>query len=792
MKALCLLSVFLLGIAGSNLFAGGHLKGQALSPNNEPVRDAEIFLIGANRKSRPDQDGRFAFLDLKAGDYTLRILSDEYGSVVRDIIIEDGQTNELTIYFDVVIHEAFTVTASPKVKSISDVNQAVDVLNEQDLLEKLQPTLGETLAEEAGVSSTHFGAGSSRPVIRGLGGDRVRMLEGGLDVGDASSVSADHAVGVDLLGAESIEIVRGPAGLRYGSSAVGGVVNIIDNRIPEFLPSEKIAGTLELRADTAADERTAGLVADGALGRIAWHAAASTREADPYEIPGVPEIDPPADETFGPTLENSWVENKRFTAGLSYVRDRGFIGLSFSNLDNQYGVPGHEHAHDHDHDGDDDHDEGEDHHDEDELEDEPEEESVSIDMEDRRWDMAAGFNFQDFWADEIRFRMSSVDYEHQELEGEAIGTLFTNDYLEARTEITHSQLGPFTSGAFGIQYSDRDFEAVGEEAFVDPNQTEKLGIFAYEEIDFGHWSASFGARLQRQSSKGSITEHEHEHEDDHDHEEEGEPEEEEHEEGETEYYDISFNGTALAAGLVYGKTSPYSIGMNLTRTDRAPTPEELFSLGPHLATRSFELGDPNLSEETSTGFDILLRKKEGRLTGELSLFYNRFDGYIYQRFTGEEEDGLDVYRFSQADADFTGGEAHLDFSLIHRDPHHLDFELFYDWVRAELEDGSPLPRITPARYGAWISYRGERLWAKVEARVTEDQDRVAAFETPTDGHTMINALIGYRFLIGTSVNHLLLRGTNLGDEEARNHVSFLKNDILLPGRNLTLSYRVHF
>ena len=722
--------------------------------DQKPVQDATVLLVEEKKQTKVNAEGVFIFRDLAEGEYTLQVESNFFGNLLKTVHVTGN--HRITLVFDIAFHEEFTVTAAPDRKSISDVAQAMSVLNQQDLQEKMAPTIGETLAREPGVSSTYFGPGASRPIIRGMGGERIRILEGGIGTGDVSSVSVDHAISAEAMTTERIEILRGPASLRYGSSAVGGVVNIIDNRISEFLSDQPLTGAIELLADTAAAERSGSAMLNGSYKKMAWHADLAARNTDDLSIPGFAERFPDQGETPG-VLENSGMESLKGSAGLSFVGARGFFGFSVTSIDNFYGVPGHSEE-----------DEGQ------ASTGHGAEETVSIDLKQKRYDIRASHRIGGARINSLNVRLAATDYQHFELEGDEIGTRFFNDYVEMRSELNHNRLAGLTSGSIGVQYSNRDFEAIGEEAFVPPNQTEKLAVFVYEEIERDHFIISFGGRFENQRTDGVFLGHE--------------------ADGQAEGLRVnrSISGRSGSLGVVLGKETDYGFAVNATRTERAPTPEELLSNGPHLATNAFEVGDPDLKKETSTGLDLQLRKKHGRLTGEVNLFYNRFDDYIYEQFTGQVEDGLQEFIFLQDDASFRGGEIHLDGALIHSDPHHLHLELTYDTVRAELENGGYLPRITPNRLALGLRYRQPTFWAHTEARFTDNQNRVAAFETTTDSHVFWNASAGYRFFVGGAIHQILLRGNNLTDEEGRNHGSFLKDRAPLPGRNLILSYNLSF
>lgn len=739
----------------------GAIAGRVTSAEGEPVAGATVLLAELRRRATTDETGAFRFDAVPPGEYLLEASNDQIGSTVEHVTVTaGGAAAEVAMILDLLVHrDEIVVTASPDARSRYEIAQPTGVLNEEELARRLQPTLGETLSQEPGVTSTFFGQGSSRPVIRGLGGDRIRVLEGGLGTGDASTTSPDHAVSVDPLTAERIEVLRGPATLLYGSSAIGGVVNVIDNRIPEHVPDQALGGTVDLHGGTVSDERSGGASLQGGAGRFAWHVDLLRREAGDYEIPGFAESEAlrRAEGEHGEEhaqasgiLPNSAVDTESAGVGASYIGETGFFGLSVSGLDSLYGIPGGHHHH---------------HHEGEEGEEQEEEEApVRVDLEQRRWDLRGGTTrpFGIFSGASLRFGVS--DYEHRELEGEETGTVFTNESWEGRVELLQRRFGAL-SGSVGLQALNRDFAAVGEEAFVPPSETDSLALFAFEELTRGDWRFQFGARYETQDVAA-----------------------------ETADGDRSFDGVSGSLGLVWQPGADgYSLGVSLARSTKLPNAEELFSNGPHLATNAFEIGDPDLGRETSLGLDLTFRKTTGRVSGEVTLFNNRFDDFIYERRTGEEEDGLPVFRFVQDDAEFYGAELEGVIQLLHGEPHHLDVELGADFVRAELrETGEPLPRIPAERFRLGLHYRDDRFDARVEGLRVGRQDRVAAGETPTAGYTMVNATFGYRFFKPRAVFDVLLRGTNLTDEEARNHVSFLKDVVPMPGRDFSLSLRTTF
>jgi iron complex outermembrane receptor protein len=715
------------------------LEGKVLNASGTPAPGTRVTILELKRRTRASDDGSFRFDNVPPGNYLIDADSPRYGRTIERVFAGAGAA-PVELHLDVgVHHEAVTVTGS-EIRSVGETAQPVTVLSDRELVEKKQFSLGETLSREPGVTSTQFGAGASRPIIRGLGGDRIRILEAGIGTGDASTTSPDHAVATDPITAETIEILRGPATLLYGSSAIGGVVNVLDERIPTYLPDRPITGSLELRGGTVAEELGGAASLTGHFGQIAWHVDGLKRETKDYEIPGRARTQPDEEGGEGASgfVPNSAAESEGGTAGLSWIGEGGFLGVSATRFDGFYGNPA--------------------------------EEEVRIDLQQQRVDVKGGVTRPFAFLRELNLRFGTTDYEHVELEGDEVGTRFVNESWEVRVEAPHKKLG-ILSGSVGAQALNRKFEALGEEAFVPPTDTDAWAVFAFEELELGQIRLQFGGRYENQDVSANFTDFPFE----------------------SPISGRSFDGLSGSAGLVWFPSPDYSLGFSVARSVKLPNAEELFSHGPHIATNAFEIGDPTLDEESSLGADLSFRKLHGGLTFQISVFANRFDDFIFDEFTDEEEDGLQVLRFVQRDAEFVGGEAHVDVELLHTEPHHVGLELFGDYVRAELrESGDPLPRIPPFRYGTGLRYQGPQFSGRVEVRRTDEQDRVSEFEEPTGGYTMLNASLGYRFFLGGVINDILIRGTNLTDEEARNHVSFLKEVAPLPGRDFALVYRLAF
>lgn len=731
----------------------GMITGRVLSSGGIPVPDARVELRELNRRVTVDGQATFRMEGVPAGRYVLEATSVSGGKGTTKVVVTaDGET-EVDIILDVhsfhTYHEAIVVSASIDPRQQEDVAQAVNVLSGEELALRVQPTLGETLAQEPGVSSTSFAPGASRPVIRGFTGERVRILQNGLGTGDVSQTGDDHAVALDPLAAEQIEVIRGPAVLLYGGAAVGGVVNVVDNSIPQYRFEDAFIGRVELTLGTVADERSGALNLEGSSGNWAWHLDALSRKTDDYEIPGY--ADAGHEESFG-ILENSDLETSRAALGLSrFFGDSGFLGVSFSGYETEFGIPGHGHGEEGEEEGD-----GEEEH--------HGEEPVRSDLRQRRVDLHGAISRPFGLFDGARFRFGLFDYEHKELVGEEIGTLFQSEGWEGRLEFSQRQRGVL-GGAFGLQVESREFDAVGEEAFIPPTESHSWALFAVEELDLGAFNWQVGARYEALDHRAL---------------EPGLP-------------DRDFGGVSGSLGFIWNAEGAWGVAASLTRSVKLPAPSELYADGIHPAAGTYEVGNPDLEEETGLGVDLSLRRQQGRVTGTLNLFVNRIDEFIYPMFTGEEMEGFPLVLYTQDDSEFFGGEVRAGIELHEWGDRHLDLDLGADYVRAELRDtGEPLPRIPPFRFLAGLRYRDDRWRASLEVRRVDEQDRVALEETATGGYTMLNASAGYRFFIGEQVLDLLLRGRNLTDVEARNHLSFNKDLVPLQGRDISLSVRFMF
>ena len=844
--------------------------------------------------------------------------------------------------------EEVRVTAHPFSETDEHIVRPVQVLSKEELQTRSISNLGETVANEPGIASSDYGTGAGRPVIRGQSGNRVQILENGLSTMDLGAFSADHSVTTETVLSQQIEIFSGPATLLFGSAASGGIINVVTDRILDYVPDE-LEGEVALQYETVSDGMTgAGRLNFGA-GNFAFHIDGMTRDMDDYNIPGFAELEP--GESIRGTLANSNRKTDQISGGLSWVGARGYAGFSVSRYENEYGLPGHHHHHgdehdhghgpvdmhlhdddddhdhdeedehhddedgdhdhddeegDHDHDedehhddeeGDHDHDEDEHHddeegdhdHDEDEHHDDEEgdhdhdedehhddedmdhhddedehhddddmdhhddedehhddddmdhhddedehhddddmdhhddedehhddedehhddedgdhghddedghghdeedehadeeEGGARIEMEQTRYDFVAALDDPLPGLSRVKLRLGYNDYKHVEGE-ESAGTVFDNEEVEGRVELLHNPIGGWF-GVVGVHYRHQDFTAVGAESFVPPSELESFGVFILEKTDIGRVHIELGARYEHQDSDAET--------------------------GDKNSYDLF----SASGGLNWDYAPGYQFGLSVSHSERAPALGELYALGPHLATTTFEIGDTGLDKEKSNNIDIYWRKTAGKFTVSANFFYNRIDDYIYKQeqdlngdgfadrvtenFDGDPANilapGVDEELFliymSQDDAEFMGFEAETRARLMDTDQGRMVLRLWADYVEGERSNDINLPRITPWRFGSGLTYSRGDFYSTVNYTRVNEQDSTAPLETETGGYHLLDIQADYRFRMGGNTVTLFARASNLLDEEIRRHVSFVKDQAPLPGRSGIFGMRVAF
>jgi len=639
---------------------------------------------------------------------------------------------------DSIDTDEVVVTASPLVKNIESVNKPVNLLSGDDLKNASAATLGETLNGQLGVSSASFGPGVGLPIIRGQSDNRVKVMQDSVGSMDASTASPDHAVTLEPLLATKIEVLRGPAALRYGSGAIGGVVNVLDNRIPSELP-ENIFGGVELRNSSVNDETVGVASLNAAAGNFAFHLDGVKRDSDDMEIPGYAEKNPEDLSTVTKGIvQNTDAESKSGTFGVSYIDDKDFIGISLNKLDNNYGVPP---------DGD---------------------ELVRIDMHQTRYDLKGEINNPFNSVQKISAHIGHADYEHTEIENGEPGTKFTNDAYEGRVELIHNPVELFNqvwNGAVGLQVAQSTFAALGEEAFIPKSDIRSMGIFIVEETKHNNWTYELGARADSQKitpdsepdsgpSNGSI----------------------QHE---------SIN---LSAATTWHFTQDQQFSLGVAQSQRAPSVEELLANGPHPATGSFLIGDENLNEEVSTNIELGYHWHHDNFQLSTNIFYNHIKDFIFTENLNDIIDELDAYAYTQAKATFKGFETELKIPFAQ----FWNLRVFTDQVRATLDDGGDLPRITPMRFGSSLDVEFNQWRANLSAVHSAKQNHPGDNEEETGSYNRLDARLDYSFKNGDTNYTLFLKANNLTNEEIRNASSYLRDIAPEAGRNIQAGIRVNF
>jgi iron complex outermembrane receptor protein len=628
--------------------------------------------------------------------------------------------------------EKIVVTASPIAKSRDQFATVVGVADRDDVTKEGGLSIADSVAQIPGVTTSGFAVGAGRPVIRGFDASRVRILENGLGSFDVSDLSPDHGVPIDPLALQRVEVVRGPATLRYGSQAIGGVVNALNNRIPSTLGKKPFSGELHFAGGMVDSSSEIALLADGHFGDFAWHVDGVKQGRDDYDIPITPGV-----------MTNTAADGLGYSAGGSFIGSMGYIGGAYVRFESEYGIPG---------------------------------EDAFIDMEQDKGLFAAEWRdpFLGFTAFRLNAGISA--YTHDEVvEGEGVASTFLDEQYEIRGELVHGALGPLSGSALGVQVQQRDFSALGEgEDFLSPTATRSFGLYGFVEAPFGdRLMFELGARYENTEVEGTpisdvITRREF---------------------GPVSTSaglvfktsdDLTFGFTAAYAERAPNQVELYARGPHeATGTFEIGDPtigiEEALNL-----EANARLSLPRVTAELTifhTSFDGFV---SGQLTGNS---YDE-DGNF---FPDDSADFLELL-YTQRDATFTGGEFHAAILLGALEEGEFTLDLLADVVDAEFDAGGNIPRIPPVRLGGGVRFEGPIVDAYVKLTHAFEQDDVAANETPTDGYTRFDAGVTWhaaRRDDGTVVD-LSLIGRNLTDEEIRNHVAFNKDAVVMPGADVRL------
>jgi iron complex outermembrane receptor protein len=672
--------------------------------------------------------------------------------------------------------ETLVINASPLKRTVLESSTPVTIISGEELDQNQAATLGETLRNVPGVHGSYFGPVASSPIIRGLDGPRIKVVQNGLDASDASRVGPDHQVATETSTATQIEVLRGPATLLYGSGAIGGVVNVVDNRLP-VTRQEGISGEAFAKYDNVANATTFSTDLNGGTGNFAWHLDAYNRENDDYNIPVPANID---DKGGSSKLTNSDMNANGYNLGAGWLTDETRVALAYGRMNSEYGLPG--------------------------------EDGVFVKLQQDRYQAVVDWDNLSGFLKSVHWQNAFTDYQHSEIDGVDIGTTFKNQSTESRLWAEHQLVGRW-KGVMGLHYNKSDFEAIGEEAFTPPTTTNSLALFLMEERKVAALLWQFGARAEQIAldvNNDFFAQ---------------KPQQN------TIFFDKKdYTAISGSGGAVWTLDEQSSLAFNYAYSERAPSASEMVSYGPHIGSGTFEIGggfaiaeqngeynvvqrSQDMHKEVSNNIDITYRYNVDTWNASFSLFNNQVSNYIFEQRTnlvfsgeslitqdnfeqniaengesGDESDGLPVIIFSQQDARLYGFEAQIDWHLNEE----WRWEVFTDYTRAKLDSGGNVPRIPPMRVGSSLHYEYGNWHAEVEAIRNSKQDKIAIFETDTKGYTMLSASANYYLDLDNIDMTIYLKGENLSNQEGRVHSSYLKDEAPLPARSFSLGVRARF
>ena len=655
--------------------------------------------------------------------------------------------------------DTIRIKAHPLEQTSKDFAVA-DTVVDQKRLAQGAVTIGEALSGETGISSNQFGAGSSRPVIRGQDGPRIKILQNSSENIDVSTLSPDHAVTVDPALAKQVEVIRGPSTLLFGAGTVGGLVNVTDSKLPTALPEKGYEGNVGLRYNTGSDEKLATAGVTLGLGdQVALRVEGLKREANDYIAP-----DYVHEGEKERRVDNTFAKGQTVNVGLSWIYDRGFTGISYSNRQDQYGLPGHSHEyeschlhglslhcgeHDHDEDGHDHEDHDQDH---------AHEAGPWIDLKSERYDVRTELDEPFAGFKKLRAQASYTDYQHDEIEEDTIATHFKNKGYDGRLELVHNPLGAW-EGVIGTQYGQQKLELTGEEAFLAPNTTKKWSVFALEHAQLNDVHVELAARVDQQkididdSSKKD------------------------------------FDGSAFSvSGAANWEFAPnYKLSLVTSHQERLPLAQELYADGGHFATNTYELGNDQLSKEKSNNVELGFHYDDNTFDYHVHVYHNWFDDYIYAQTLDRYKD-FRLVQYAQDKAKFYGAEAEAGYQIspIYK------LSVFGDYVRGKI-DNDNAPRVPAGRLGTKLNADFDDHWSgSAEYYHVFQQDKIAAYETDSQSYNMLNLGVAYSGnYSNVSDYRVFLNANNLLDDQVYQHASFLST-IPQVGRNFSVGVNFSF
>ena len=655
--------------------------------------------------------------------------------------------------------DTIRIKAHPLEQTSKDFAVA-DTVVDQKRLAQGAVTIGEALSGETGISSNQFGAGSSRPVIRGQDGPRIKILQNSSENIDVSTLSPDHAVTVDPALAKQVEVIRGPSTLLFGAGTVGGLVNVTDSKLPTAMPEKGYEGNVGLRYNTGSDEKLATAGVTLGLGdQVALRVEGLKREANDYIAP-----DYVHEGEKERRVDNTFAKGQTVNVGLSWIYDRGFTGISYSNRQDQYGLPGHSHEyeschlhglslhcgeHDHDEDGHDHENHDQDH---------AHEAGPWIDLKSERYDVRTELDDPFSGFKKLRAQASYTDYQHDEIEEDTISTRFKNKGYDGRLELVHNPLGAW-EGVIGTQYGQQKLELTGEEAFLAPNTTKKWSVFALEHAQLNDVHVELAARVDQQkididdSSKKD------------------------------------FDGSAFSvSGAANWEFAPnYKLSLVTSHQERLPLAQELYADGGHFATNTYELGNDQLSKEKSNNVELGFHYDDNTFDYHVHVYHNWFDDYIYAQTLDRYKD-FRLVQYAQDKAKFYGAEAEAGYQIspIYK------LSVFGNYVRGKI-DNDNAPRVPAGRLGTKLNADFDDHWSgSAEYYHVFQQDKIAAYETDSQSYNMLNLGVAYSGnYSNVSDYRVFLNANNLLDDQVYQHASFLST-IPQVGRNFSVGVNFSF
>jgi iron complex outermembrane receptor protein len=741
--ALSIATILLFFSALATAQVTGGISGRVTLESGEPMVGAAVMLEEVRREVRTAPDGSYRFDNVAPGAYHVSVRAEGYSTRRTEVqVTPEGTTLDLVVELD--LHFAEIVSVSPTARAQFESYQPTSVLAGQELQKQLEATIGATLQSEPGVAMRSLGPGPARPVIRGLDGDRVAVLQDGQRVGDLSSQSGDHGVTLSPSAAQRIEVVRGPATLLYGANAIGGLVNVITDQIPST-PLNGANGDVTIDLGSNAREVGGNAEMHVGNGRFALHVGGGARRNGNYSTPEG-------------EVENSDSQGKVLNVGGSWTGNGRYVGASYGFDQTIYGIPI------------------------------VEEGLISLNPVRHAFTFRAGGEQLAGPITSYRATLGVRRYEHDELEGDEVGTHFDNDTEEAEVLVSHR---PFRhlAGTIGASFLNRAFGAEGAEALAPPIDQRGAAVFLYEELTWPHVTFQFGGRFDHTTFRPDSS----------------------------VLPARSFNEVSGSIGLLLRPAAAndrFVVALSVARAARNPALEELYFFGAHPGNFAFEIGNPDLESERALGFDVSLRARGQRVRGEVTFFGNTIDAFVFRKPISEEEfeereeefderfgvvddpegghthaDEFPFVEFVGADSRLMGVEAHADVNVTPE----IVVEVTADMVRGELTDSrEPLPRIPPFRVIPGIRYQRNALQVGGSITIVGDQNRVFGAETATAGYATMRLFGSYSFVTGGATSTITARLDNATNENYRNHLNYLKQVLPEMGRNFKVVYSVSF